>query len=705
MTLGNSTSDSPPKIANMFNEFFGSVFEASDTALDTIDLNNITQSEAKVISLPYIDSISRKPQFLPLTVPKDLAARVLKFNGDPAAWWIGQVLKFILRPRPEMQRAINETIAKMNFQRPIVGIHIRRTDKVGAEAAFHHIHEYMKHVKQYYDKLQLSTDVRARRVYIATDDPNALSDARSKYPDYTFHGDPSIAKTAAHRRYTPLSLTGLLVDLQLLSSCDYIVCTFSSQTAAHRRYTPLSLTGLLVDLQLLSSCDYIVCTFSSQTAAHRRYTPLSLTGLLVDLQLLSSCDYIVCTFSSQTAAHRRYTPLSLTGLLVDLQLLSSCDYIVCTFSSQTAAHRRYTPLSLTGLLVDLQLLSSCDYIVCTFSSQTAAHRRYTPLSLTGLLVDLQLLSSCDYIVCTFSSQTAAHRRYTPLSLTGLLVDLQLLSSCDYIVCTFSSQTAAHRRYTPLSLTGLLVDLQLLSSCDYIVCTFSSQTAAHRRYTPLSLTGLLVYLQLLSSCDYIVCTFSSQTAAHRRYTPLSLTGLLVDLQLLSSCDYIVCTFSSQIGRLAYEMMQANRADASNSYFTLDDIYYYGGQNAHNRIAVLPHKGGKHEDISFERKWPRKRLKLFSCIVDDIYYYGGQNAHNRIAVLPHKGGKHEDISFEVGDFIGVAGNHWNGYGRGTNKKTNQDGLIPWYKTADHLVMYAFPEYKQVPLYKGQKIDPDT
>ncbi|XP_048483245.1 alpha-(1,6)-fucosyltransferase isoform X2 [Plutella xylostella] len=302
------------------------------------------QSEAKVISLPYIDSISRKPQFLPLTVPKDLAARVLKFNGDPAAWWIGQVLKFILRPRPEMQRAINETIAKMNFQRPIVGIHIRRTDKVGAEAAFHHIHEYMKHVKQYYDKLQLSTDVRARRVYIATDDPNALSDARSKYPDYTFHGDPSIAKTAAHRRYTPLSLTGLLVDLQLLSSCDYIVCTFSSQ---------------------------------------------------------------------------------------------------------------------------------------------------------------------------------------------------------------------------------------------------------------------------------------------------------------------------IGRLAYEMMQANRADASNSYFTLDDIYYYGGQNAHNRIAVLPHKGGKHEDISFE----------------------------------------------VGDFIGVAGNHWNGYGRGTNKKTNQDGLIPWYKTADHLVMYAFPEYKQVPLYKGQKIDPDT
>lgn len=57
-----------------------------------------------------------------------------------------------------------------------------------------------------------------------------LEDARSKYPGYTFLGDASIAKTAAtHRRYTPLSLTGLLVDLHMLAMCDYLVCTFSSQ--------------------------------------------------------------------------------------------------------------------------------------------------------------------------------------------------------------------------------------------------------------------------------------------------------------------------------------------------------------------------------------------------------------------------------------------------------------------------------------------
>ncbi|KAG6455896.1 hypothetical protein O3G_MSEX009472 [Manduca sexta] len=296
--------------------------------------------DAKVVSLPFIDSISQKPKFLPLAIPKDLAPRIVRFNGDPSSWWIGQMLKYILKPRVAMQKAINETIAKMNFKTPIVGVHIRRTDKVGTEAAFHHIHEYMAHVKDYYDQLELTRTVDARRVYLATDDANVLEDARKKYPEYTFLGDASIAKTAA--------------------------------------------------------------------------------------------------------------------------------------------------------------------------------------------------------------------------------------------------------------------------------------------------------------------------THRRYTPLSLTGLLVDLHMLSMCDYIVCTFSSQVGRVAYEMMQTNRVDASNSFFSLDDIYYFGGQNAHDRVAVMSNTGGKSQDISFE----------------------------------------------TGDRIGIAGNHWNGYGRGTNKRTNVNGLIPWYKTADHLVLYPFPEYKQVPQYSDTR-----
>ncbi|XP_045528087.1 alpha-(1,6)-fucosyltransferase [Pieris brassicae] len=310
---------------------FYPISESCLTAYDDKVIQWPANYDPKVVSLPFIDSISQKPKFLPLAIPTDLAHRIVRFNGDPSSWWIGQMLKYVLKPKPAMQKAINETIAKMHFMRPIVGVHIRRTDKVGTEAAFHSIDEYMVHVRQYYDQLQLTQHVDVRRVYLASDDANVLGDARSKYPDYEFLGDPSIAKTAA--------------------------------------------------------------------------------------------------------------------------------------------------------------------------------------------------------------------------------------------------------------------------------------------------------------------------THRRYTPVSLTGLLVDLHMLAMSDYIVCTFSSQVGRVAYEMMQTNRVDASDSFYSLDDIYYFGGQNAHNRRAIMNHT-------------PRSN---------------------------------QEIAFQAGDLIGVAGNHWNGFGRGTNKRTNMNGLIPWYKTADHLVLYPFPEYK--------------
>ncbi|CAG9788403.1 unnamed protein product [Diatraea saccharalis] len=94
------------------------------------------------------------------------------------------------------------------------------------------------------------------------------------------------------------------------------------------------------------------------------------------------------------------------------------------------------------------------------------------------------------------------------------------------------------------------------------------------------------------------SIAKTAATHRRYTPLSLTGLLVDLHMLAMCDYIVCTFSSQVGRVAYEMMQTNRVDASDSFFSLDDIYYFGGQNAHDRVVVLPHTPLDNQDIALQ-----------------------------------------------------------------------------------------------------------
>ena len=59
----------------------------------------------------------------------------------------------------------------MKFESPVVGIHVRRTDKVGTEAAFHPVEEYMKHVEEWFEKHELNHEPGPRRVFVASDDP------------------------------------------------------------------------------------------------------------------------------------------------------------------------------------------------------------------------------------------------------------------------------------------------------------------------------------------------------------------------------------------------------------------------------------------------------------------------------------------------------------------------------------------------------
>ncbi|KAL1455011.1 hypothetical protein WDU94_009137 [Cyamophila willieti] len=186
--------------------------------------------DTQVINLPVIDSISPRPPYLPLSIPKDLEPRLSRLHGDPIVWWIGQILKYLFKPQPKTREFLNKYGEKINFQKPIVGIHIRRTDKVGTEAAFHHVDEYMAGVEEYYKQLALTQTVNEKRVYVATDDPQVLTEIQEKYPQYKVLGDPSIALTASvGRRYSESSLMGIITDIHFLSNCDFLVCTFSSQ--------------------------------------------------------------------------------------------------------------------------------------------------------------------------------------------------------------------------------------------------------------------------------------------------------------------------------------------------------------------------------------------------------------------------------------------------------------------------------------------
>jgi glycoprotein 6-alpha-L-fucosyltransferase len=74
------------------------------------------------------------------------------------------------------------------------------------------------------------------------------------------------------------------------------------------------------------------------------------------------------------------------------------------------------------------------------------------------------------------------------------------------------------------------------------------------------------------------------------------------------------------------------------------------------------------------------------LDDVYYYGGQNGHVMIALVDHTPLKNtEEIELRKGDHISLAGNHWNGLSKGKNHRTNQIGLFPSFKVKDILQVY--------------------
>jgi len=107
-----------------------------------------------VIYLPIIDDLYPKPEYLPVSIPKQLSL-LTTLHGAPGAWFIGHLVKYIMRPSLDMISFIDKAKLKMKFRKPIVGVHVRRTDKVDTEASFHALSEYMRYVEIYYQNLKI----------------------------------------------------------------------------------------------------------------------------------------------------------------------------------------------------------------------------------------------------------------------------------------------------------------------------------------------------------------------------------------------------------------------------------------------------------------------------------------------------------------------------------------------------------------------
>lgn len=64
------------------------------------------------------------------------------------------------------------------------------------------------------------------------------------------------------------------------------------------------------------------------------------------------------------------------------------------------------------------------------------------------------------------------------------------------------------------------------------------------------------------------------------------------------------------------------------------------------------------------------------------------HEQIAVEDHTPENKEEIELKVGDTIGIAGNHWNGFSKGVNRRTEKSGMYPSYKVGVqffHIAVY--------------------
>ncbi|CAI4226749.1 unnamed protein product [Auanema sp. JU1783] len=189
-------------------------------------------AQSRVVSLGIVDGMVNKPPFLPLSFPRQLADDLLKLHSNPPVYFVSQFIWYLMRGNEKMNAALNATKEQIGFDKgPIVGIQVRRTDKIGTEASFHSVEEYMEWVDIWFRVTERRMGRKLkRRVYIASDDPQVLPEAKKNYPKYEVFGDISIANTAqVNQRYTDSSLFGVITDIELLSECDYLVCTFSSQ--------------------------------------------------------------------------------------------------------------------------------------------------------------------------------------------------------------------------------------------------------------------------------------------------------------------------------------------------------------------------------------------------------------------------------------------------------------------------------------------
>ncbi|KAF7632982.1 hypothetical protein Mgra_00007628 [Meloidogyne graminicola] len=178
----------------------------------------------------------------PEVAPNEIKNLILGNHSNPSLWFLGQIIKFAGRENEKTRNATEQIVSTIPFEcGPVVGIHVRLTDKK-AETKLHHLEDYMKWVDFWFDVMgqplinnSLNTNCTNKRMlFIATDEPKAvLEEANKKWGDKyeIYHGRQNAQYGYNHddpERISRDALIDLLAEIRILSRCQFVVCTFSS---------------------------------------------------------------------------------------------------------------------------------------------------------------------------------------------------------------------------------------------------------------------------------------------------------------------------------------------------------------------------------------------------------------------------------------------------------------------------------------------
>lgn len=179
---------------------------------------------------------SYEPSLLSSSWTGDKFASACSHHPNPALAFKAAVLRFGFRLNGRFRRLLQAAAQQMSLRRPYAALHVRRGDKIGREAEFHPLREYLLALDQLTSRSPLAARGQERlMVFVSSDDPLVFKEAQRDFgARYEFvrlaqaseladeyHNPGSTKQT----RSTELTL----MDIAFLADCDFLVGTFSSQ--------------------------------------------------------------------------------------------------------------------------------------------------------------------------------------------------------------------------------------------------------------------------------------------------------------------------------------------------------------------------------------------------------------------------------------------------------------------------------------------